>query len=350
MSVNPVELRTLSVLVPVYQGEQCLDALVRELEPLTRPQRSARGRAFRVLEVVLIHDGAIDGSAEVIRSLERRHPFVRAIWLSRNYGQHAALLAGMRGSRGDWLVTLDEDGQHDPADIAGLLDTALDGGALLVYAKARNRPPHGALRNFLSRAAKRFISAITGNASVPNFSSFRLLHGELARQLAARCTTSVYLDVALGWVVSTPLTSPVTLREERGRPSGFTYRSLFSHFWKLMITAGTRPLRAIVLIGFASVLVGVSLAGKAVWEKLHGEVPVSGWASLMAAVCFFAGATLFSLAMIAEYLGLTLNAALGKPTFLTISELPRKESPAAEPPATELLEPSGPLASNRSEL
>jgi hypothetical protein len=117
-----------------------------------------------------------------------------------------------------------------------------------------------------------------------------------------------------------------------------------------MITAGTRPLRAIVLIGFASVLVGVSLAGKAVWEKLHGEVPVSGWASLMAAVCFFAGATLFSLAMIAEYLGLTLNAALGKPTFLTISELPRKESPAAEPPATELLEPSGPLASNRSEL
>ncbi len=83
------------------------------------------GLPFRVAEVLLVNDCGPDDSAGVMRRLEREHPWVRTIWLSRNFGQHAATLAGMASSGGDWIVTMDEDGQHDPADIPTLLDVAM---------------------------------------------------------------------------------------------------------------------------------------------------------------------------------------------------------------------------------
>src|SRR6478736_4760799 len=113
--------RTISVVVPVYQGEHTLEALAEEIRPLTSPQRSPGGERFRVIEVILVHDGARDGSDAVMTSLAERHPFVIPVWLSRNYGQHAATLAGMACSTGEWVATIDEDGQQDPADLGRFL-------------------------------------------------------------------------------------------------------------------------------------------------------------------------------------------------------------------------------------
>ena len=107
----------------------------------------ARGTPYRVAEVLLVHDCGPDDSARVMRELEKAHPFARAIWLSRNFGQHAATLAGMASAGGDWIVTLDEDGQHDPAYIGAMLDVALAEQASVVYARPTNEPPHGAVRN-----------------------------------------------------------------------------------------------------------------------------------------------------------------------------------------------------------
>src|SRR3954468_14404912 len=122
----------LSVVVPVYKGEKPLEALTAEIVPLTKPQTSPAGRPFVVTELVFVWDGAVDGSAGVIRSLAERHKFVQPIWLSRNYGQHAATLAGMAATSGDWVATLDEDGQHNPADLGRMLDAARAEGVLLV--------------------------------------------------------------------------------------------------------------------------------------------------------------------------------------------------------------------------
>src|SRR3954469_15268762 len=91
----PGALHEVSLVVPVYQGERTLEALVDEVVALTTPQTTPGGRRFRVSEVLLVHDGAVDGSAQVMKTLAARHPFVRLIWLSRNFGQHPATLAGM---------------------------------------------------------------------------------------------------------------------------------------------------------------------------------------------------------------------------------------------------------------
>jgi polyisoprenyl-phosphate glycosyltransferase len=311
-------LREISIVVPVYQGERTLDALVEEVATLAEPQRSPRGRGFRVSELLLVHDGAVDGSAQVMKALAARYAFVRPIWLSRNYGQHAATLAGMASSLGDWVATLDEDGQQDPRDVGRLLDRAIDGSARLVYARASNAAPHGLLRNLASTTARWFFTSILG-ARIGPFNSFRLIEGEIARGVAAYAGANVYLDVALSWVVSNAAHCEVTLREERGRVSGYTLRKLLRHFWQLVLTSGTRPLRLIALIGATAVAFSILLSAFFIWEWLTNSVPVRGWTSTVLVVCLFAGVTLVSLGVVAEYLGFAVGMAMGKPAYLVIS-------------------------------
>src|SRR5436309_7705477 len=128
-----MEVRAVSIVVPVYQGESTLEPLLAEIETLTAVQITRGGVQFRVCEVILVHDGAVDNSDAVMSSLAARLSFVVPVWLSRNYGQHAATLAGVASTSGDWVVTLDEDGQQDPCDIPSLLDVAISKNVQLVY-------------------------------------------------------------------------------------------------------------------------------------------------------------------------------------------------------------------------
>ncbi len=328
MPIQGMETVRLSVVVPVYQGEQTLDALIAELKTLAQSGRTPGGHPFELLEAILVHDGGPDRSDEVIERLAAEHPWVKPIWLSRNFGQHPATLAGMASSAGDWVATLDEDGQHNPADLPALLDRALGSGAALVYAAPTNPPPHGALRNLLMRTAKLLSGSIVGNRFVGRFHSFRLVRGDIARSLAAYCGHGVFLDVALSWVVSRTEICPVAMRSERGRASGYTLRSLVSHFWRLVLTAGTRPLRLISILGTLSMLAAAAFSAWAIYGKMRHQIPVEGWTSLVIAVCFFSGLILFSLGVIAEYLGVTLTMAMGKPLYLIVAR-PAPRSPAS---------------------
>jgi undecaprenyl-phosphate 4-deoxy-4-formamido-L-arabinose transferase len=314
--------RDVAIVVPVYQGERTLEALVAEVAPLTRPTATPEGRVFRVSEMLLVHDGARDGSAAVMSALAERHPFLRLVWLSRNFGQHPATLAGMASSSASWVATLDEDGQQDPHDVGRLLDEALGHGAVLVYARPQAPPPHGLLRNLASRAAKALSTHVLGGHRLGAFNSFRLIRGDVARGVAAYCGANVFLDVALSWVVPGARHAVVALRPERGRPSGYSPRRLLSHFWQLVLTSGTRPLRLIALLGGAAILLGLLITAWVVWGRLAHQVPVAGWTSMIIVVCLFSGLILFSLGIIAEYLGVAVSMAMGKPPYFIVSRPP----------------------------
>jgi polyisoprenyl-phosphate glycosyltransferase len=318
-SDGPQDEHDLAIVVPVYQGERTLEALVEEVAPLTRPTVSPGGRAFRVTEMLLVHDGARDASAAVMLTLAERHPFLRLLWLSRNFGQHPATLAGMASTAAEWVATLDEDGQQDPHDISRLLDEAFDHDALLVYADPVDRPPHGALRNLGSRAAKALSAGLLGGRDIGAFNSFRLVRGDVARGVAAYCGANVYLDVALSWVVPDARHCPVKLRAERGRPSGYSPRRLLSHFWQLVLTSGTRPLRLISVVGGGSILLGLAISAWVLWGRLAHKVPVPGWTSMIVVVCVFSGLILFALGIIAEYLGVAVSMAMGKPPYFIVA-------------------------------
>lgn len=322
---RPDELR-VSVVIPTYRGADSLPSLIEELLVLTQPSTTPRGVAFHVTEIILVHDCGPDRSDLCLEALAAKHAVVRPLWLSRNFGQHAATLAGMASAVGDWILTLDEDGQQDPQDLHRMLDTAVSGQLQLVYAQPTNAPPHGMLRNAASRLAKAISVNLLGLDAMGRFNSFRLVDGEVGRALAAYCGYGVYLDVGLSWVACRIGHCPVALRDESGRPSGYSLLKLIGHFWALVLTTGTRPLRMITLTGLLSILVALGIAAWVLISKVVGNIPVQGWASLVIVVSFFSGAILMALGVIAEYLAVTMGIAMGRPLYV-ISTKPTRRRP-----------------------
>ena len=318
-SLAPMKQHRISVVIPVYAGEHTLPHLISEIEPLTHGATTPDGHQFVVDLVYPVWDNGPDDSDRVIRELADQYSFIRPVWLSRNFGQHPATMAGMASTSSDWIVTMDEDGQHDPADIGKLLDVALRERATVVYAQPINPPPHGAFRNSASRGAKRFLSRAMGARNAPEFNSFRLVLGETGRALAAFAGPGVYLDVALGWIARKVATCPVEMRSEE-RPSGYSLHSLISHFLRMVVTSGTRGLRAVTFTGLLVGAIGVILAIYLVVSAFISPAPVQGWTSTMCVLLLGIGLTLSAMGIVAEYIGVTVNVAMGKPLYLIVSD------------------------------
>jgi glycosyltransferase involved in cell wall biosynthesis len=329
MAVQEPRPHRVSIVIPVYQGEHTLKGLVQEIALLTVPTPTPAGHEFLVTEVLLVNDHGPDRSDEVIRELAAAHEFIRPVWLSRNFGQHPATMAGMASSSGDWIVTMDEDGQHDPANVGDFLDVALQEGAQLVYADPVNRPPHNVLRNGSSRLAKWVFSTFLTGKSEATFQSYRMVLGEIGRSVAAYAGSGVYLDVAMGWVAGPPAACPVRLREEGGRASGYSTRALLSHFVHLVLSSGTRALRMVSALGALFAVVGIGYALYLLAVRITSSTTPQGWTSTMVVVLVSTGAILFSLGVIAEYLGVAVNMAMGKPLYLIVGD--PKDGPLGRP-------------------
>lgn len=310
----------VSVVVPVYRGAKTIASLAEEIALYRDESRTPAGRAFFVSELILVWDHGPDNSNVVLRELEAAQDWIRVIWLSRNYGQHAATIAGMAASGGDWIVTMDEDGQHNPADIPSLLDTAYATRTQLVYGAPANRPPHGLLRNVASWLAKTFFLRILSGGALETFHSFRLMAGDAGRAVAAYAGPGVYLDVALSWIISDTATLRVSMRAEGRKAESYAPRALVSHFWRLVISYGNRPLRIVSGLGALSAAGGILLSIWLIIGRLQGGAEVAGWTSTMVALLVIGGLILISLGVIAEYVGLAAAMSMGRPTFVALDD------------------------------
>jgi len=312
-------IHTVSVVIPVYQGERTLPPLIAEIAELARDSVTERGVPFRVTEVILVYDNGPDGSDAVMRDLDRQYPFVRPVWLSRNFGQHAATLAGIASTSGDWIVTLDEDGQHDPRNIPGLLDAAVAQRSQVVYGRPTNPPPHGAFRNAASRGAKALANRMFVGSNATDYNSYRLILGSVGRGVAAYSGSGVYLDVALGWVAGKYATAPVLLRNET-RQSGYSLRRLIAHFWSLVLSSGTRGLRLVSILGVVFGILGALTALWIIFIKLTTGISAQGWASTVVILLITSGSILIALGVVAEYIGVSVNMAMGKPAYVITTD------------------------------
>ena len=309
----------VSIVVPVYRGEATLKPLVDEFNPLLEVTRTPAGNCFRVIEIILVHDNGPDDSAGVIRQLADSQPAVRPVWLSRNFGQHAATLAGIASSGGAWVATLDEDGQHVPADIGLLLDTALAKNAQLVYGQHEGKAPHAWWRNATSAIARRLGRWMAG-ADMQSFSSFRLILGTHARAVAAYCGPRIYLDSALRWAIGSAENCVVSTRPKWRFESGYNLGRLISHFWTLVLSSGTRPLRIVSLLGMVCATAGF---GGAIWiiiRTLSTDYDAPGWASMIVALLVTTGLILFALGVVAEYIGALLRTVQGRPLYIILDD------------------------------
>src|SRR5690606_1835303 len=188
----------LSVVVPVYSGENYIKELIAEIENL-RVARDIPGAPITLSELIFVNDASVDNSADIIREYSRGKSWIINLQLSRNFGQHPATVAGILHSSGDWVVTLDEDLQHPPKKIPSLLLRAVTVHADVVYGQTDTTIHESLFRDFSSKIYKKFISVITANKNIRNLSSFRLIRGSIARAASSICGHDTYFDVALLW-------------------------------------------------------------------------------------------------------------------------------------------------------
>ena len=295
----------ISVVVPVYRSEATLNALVAELArvlPDLAPNH----------ELLLVNDGSPDNSWALIEKLAQSFPFVRGIALMRNYGQHNATLCGIRSARFDTVITMDDDLQHSPDDIAVLI-AKLDEGHDVVYGVWRERR-RSWWRSFFAVLTKRAVAWVMGANTVRDMSAFRAIRTHVRRGFEAFDGPDVIVDVLLSW--GTSRFSAVSI-QERDRGAG---QSNYS-FWKLvkvsllvLTSYTTAPLRFANAIGLFFICFGLLAFLRTIYVYFsEGSVP--GFSFLAATILSFGGVQLFALGIIGEYLARIFERASGRPPY-----------------------------------
>jgi len=275
-------------------------------------------------EVILVNDGSADRSWLAIQKLRDAHPWIAGINLSRNYGQHAALLCGIRAAQGDAIVTMDDDLQNPPEEIPRLLDT-LSGGADVVYGYSAEQQ-HGFWRGLASRAVKLALSQAMGAPAAERSGTFRAFHRTLTRAFENHHSPFVSIDVLLSWATSHFDSVEVRNDARATGASQYTVRKLVVHAINMLTGFSTVPLRLASLLGFAAALFGVVvLAYVGIVLLIYGRA-VPGFAFLASVVAIFSGVQLFSLGIIGEYLARMHFRMMDRPPYVVAEHLQARDS------------------------
>jgi glycosyltransferase involved in cell wall biosynthesis len=303
--VQSHERRSISIVTPVYNGEASVGELCRRLEEVL-PRISAQH------EVILVNDGSRDRSWETISELCSRSALVRGLNLMRNYGQHNALLCGIRAAKYDLVVTMDDDLQHPPEEIPRLL-ARLEEGFDVVYG-APEAERNGLMRALASGITRLALRAAVGSEVAKNVSAFRLFRTQLREAFAGYQSPFVSIDVLLTWATTRFGATTVAFQPRHSGSSNYTFTKLVRHALDMMTGFSTAPLQLASLIGFTCTLFGLGVFIYVfVRYCLEGSVP--GFPFLASIIAIFSGAQLFALGVIGEYLARMHFRTMNRPAY-----------------------------------
>jgi undecaprenyl-phosphate 4-deoxy-4-formamido-L-arabinose transferase len=298
---------SLSIVVPVYNSEDSLPVLLQRLGILL----PALARQF---EVILVNDASRDGSGAVIDRASGAHDWVVGIHLVRNFGQHNALLCGIRSARYETIVTMDDDLQNPPEEIPRLL-AKLAEGFDVVYGFPQ-RESHGLGRDFASRITKLTLQKAMGVEVANRVSSFRAFRSPIREAFAGYRGAFVSIDVLLSWGTTQFAAIPVSNPPRAIGKSTYTVRKLVVHATNMVTGFSTMPLQFASLIGFVFALFGFCLLLFVLGRYLIQGEKVAGFPFLASVVSIFSGVQLFSIGIIGEYLARMHVRLMEKPTYV----------------------------------
>jgi len=297
---------SLSVVIGVYNAARSLDPL---LERLARSLH-AMGRPF---EVILVNDGSRDESWSLIERSATGRPWLVGIDLSRNYGQHNALLCGIRGARHDVIVTMDDDLQNPPEEISRLV-AALDDGLDVVYGSPEHEQ-HGLLRDLASQTTKLVLGGVLGASTARQVCGFRAFRTELRDAFQDYSGPSVNLDVLLTWATTNFGAIKLKHAPRSFGASNYTFRKLASHALNMMTGFSTVPLKVASVLGFTLTMFGFVLLIYVIARYLIQGVVVPGFTFLASVIVIFSGAQLLTLGVIGEYIARMHLRIMRKPSY-----------------------------------
>ncbi len=297
----------LSVIVPAYRSAATLPQLVANLGPVLQGLEGPS-------ELVLVDDGSPDTTWETITSLSRQHSWVRGIRLMRNFGQHNALLAGVRAARFDRIATMDDDLQNPPEELPKLL-ARLAEGFDVVYGSPE-RQQHGLFRDLASVVTKYSLQSAVGAETAGMASAFRVFRTQLRDAFAAYNSPFVSIDVLLTWGATRFSAVRVRHDARAAGQSNYTLRRLVRHALNMMTGFSVVPLQLASVIGFGFTVFGVGILVYVLANYFWHGTKVAGFPFLASIIALFSGAQLFALGIIGEYLARMHFRTMDKPAYV----------------------------------
>jgi undecaprenyl-phosphate 4-deoxy-4-formamido-L-arabinose transferase len=298
--------KEISIVVPVYNSEGSLKLLYEEI-------KKAIGN--RTWELILVNDSSIDKSWDMIRSLSEKDNKVTGINLSNNFGQHNAIMCGLKFAKGKYVITMDDDLQHPPEEISKLVHELVNNKKRVVYGQYKQKQ-HGWFRDLCSKGVNKIISKVTGSGY--NVTSFRAIKKSVVKDIVNFDNYNIMIDVIIKDIVSSRDVGHIKVKHNKRTigASNYSFKKLFSYAINMVYNYTLWPLRIATFLGFLisflSILLGVFYL---IWYFMYG-ISVQGWTSLMLLISILSGLLLFMLGIFGEYLGKMYWIINHKPQYI----------------------------------
>ncbi|MBN7812936.1 glycosyltransferase family 2 protein [Algoriphagus sp. H41] len=295
----------LSIVSPVFRAENILHQLVARIKTAV---------PVADFEIILVDDCSPDNSWQKITELAADHPEVSGIKLSRNFGQHYAITAGLDAAKGEWVVVMDCDLQDRPEEIPALLAKAKEGFDV-VLARRANRQD-GLLKRLSSRVFYRTLAWLTGSHQDETIANFGIYSKAVVREISNMRESIRYFPTMVRWVGFRQTVIDVVHAGNEGRQSSYNFKRLFNLALDIMLAYSDKPIRLTVKLGLLVALSGFVFACYTLFRYLHGDIIVAGYASLIISLWVLTGFVLVTLGMVGLYVGKTFEGVKSRPIYI----------------------------------
>jgi dolichol-phosphate mannosyltransferase len=300
-------LVNISVVVPVFKGGDTLEELIQRILTALNAENLKS-------EIILVDDGCPEGSWQLIEMLSEKFPEVLGIKLSRNFGQHYAITAGLDHANGEWVVVMDCDLQDMPEEIPNLYQEAQKGYDVVV-GKRVDRKDHF-LRKLGSKLFYRTLSYLTGSDQDETIANFGIYYYRVIQEVIGMRESIRYFPTMIKWVGFRQTSIPVAHQSNLHRKSAYQTKKLFNLALDIMLAYSDKPVRLTVKLGVVVALTGFLFALFTLIRYLQGEIIVAGYASLIISIWVLSGLLLITLGVVGLYVGKTFEGVKDRPIYI----------------------------------
>lgn len=296
-----------SIVVPVYRSKESLKILTQKVDELFKTKLQDK-----TFELIFVNDSPFDdATCKALEELHMQYKFIKVIEFTQNFGQQSAVLCGIANSLGEYVITMDDDMQHDPFDIPTLIQ---EDSHDIVIAKFKSKK-HNAFKRITSSIKGYFDHIILGKPKHIKLTSFRLFNRAIADNMLKIGTSYPFIP-ALLFSVSKDIVNvevPHYAREE-GK-SNYTLGKMIQLFTNLLINNSSLLLKWIGYLGLFLAFVSLVYAGVIAYRRVFLDISLQGWSSIMVAILFFGGMIMFTLGVIGEYLVRIIHTSENRPHY-----------------------------------
>jgi glycosyltransferase involved in cell wall biosynthesis len=300
------------VVIPVFRAVETLKMIFEQTEVIL---------GDRLLNFVLVYDCGNQESWEKIEILSKEYPKIVGVKLSRNFGQHNATICGFQYAHGDYIITMDEDLQHHPSGIPSMIKEQNKTGADLIYGTYIEKK-HETFRNLTSRILNRMLKY-----GIPelhrDYSSFRLIKSDIAKQTLSMHNSYTFLDGYLSWITTNVSSTKVVHQESQAGGSSYNFRKLFRHFINIFVTFSSLPIRLLTLISFTFFMLSTFYVVYIVVNTLINDNYAAGFPTIISILGFGFGFILLGMGILGEYIQKINLKTTNRPNYY-ISQIIKK--------------------------